>query len=86
MKQEPMSYIVRGKRGRGHDGRLHPLFEARRELICVRCRRPLAKGEHFTKQQHPTLKHGNIKSYPCCANCYPFTYEDYPTVIATALS
>jgi len=82
MKQEPMSYIVPAKRGQGHNDRLHPVYEARRELVCVQCRRPITMGEHFTKQKHPRLKHGNTKMYPCCTECYPFIEIDYPLVIS----
>jgi hypothetical protein len=72
MKKEPFSYIV-PKKAQGTDGYLHPIYEARRELICVRCRRTIGKGEHFTKQRHPQLTYKNQKIYPCCEHCYPFT-------------
>lgn len=75
MRQEPMSSIVL-KDGQGNDSDLHPVYEARRELICVRCRQPIARGAHFTKQRHPHLQHGNRKIYPCCAQCYPFVEVD----------
>ena len=72
MKQEPMSYVVPAVQGQGDDGDLHPVYEGRRELICVCCHGAIAKGAHFTKQRPPNLQHGNRKIYPCCSNCYHF--------------
>ncbi len=80
-----MSYIVQTKQGQGNDGRLHPVYEARRELICICCLELIAKGVHFTKQKHPQLQYGNKKIYPCCAKCYPFVEVDRSGPIETLL-
>lgn len=72
VKQLPMSYLISGKRASGHDNVDQPVFEARRELQCVRCNRAVAIGEHFTKQRSPHLKQKNRKEHPCCQQCYPF--------------
>jgi hypothetical protein len=71
------------KKGLGADGYVHPLYKARRELICIRCRRTIAPGEHFTRQKHPNVQDRNKKIYPCCATCYPFTEVDHSVGIET---
>jgi hypothetical protein len=76
LKQPPMSYNLGVLQAKGRDGHRHPLFEARRDLVCVRCNNTIGTGERFTKQRHPTLTQKNTKTWPCCGTCYPF--EEVP--------
>ncbi len=72
VKQPPMSYLVSAKLAVGRDSIEQPVFEARRELRCVRCNGVIPVGEHFTKQRSSHPGPQNRKEHPCCQSCYPF--------------
>jgi hypothetical protein len=72
LKQPPMSYLVSTKLAVGQDTVEQPVFEARRELRCIRCNGEIVVGEHFTKQRSPHSGRQNRKEHPCCQRCYPF--------------
>ena len=76
VKQPPMSYLVSTKRALGQDAVGQPVFEARRELRCIRCNSSIEVSEHFTKQRSPHRGSGNRKEHPCCQYCYPFEEVD----------
>jgi len=49
MKQEPPSFAVAGKLGQEDDEKLHPVSEARCELVGACGRGIMVKGGHFTR-------------------------------------
>jgi hypothetical protein len=76
VKQPPMSYLVSGKLAVGQDHVEQPIFEARRELRCIRCNGVITAGEYFTKQRSLRSGPKNRKEHPCCQRCYPFEEKD----------